>query len=238
MDWRHLVYTILRGVLKFVADEYYPVGSFGRRGGHANKGKASTGKASKASKRPNKEAPPQPPREEPVHSAGWAPPQEAAAATVILLETDAGSTVAAASFIGDECFGITKVERVRQPGESRRTRRKAQPVPTSEAESAETPAAMPPLHPLLAERREQLRQWGNAQHARQQAEFQRQADEVMAQRQAAQAQAQRAVEAPHGQTVASPARRAGGPRSVTGLTPETLLLIELGEPLTYVHAAA
>ena len=44
MDWRHLVYTILRGVLKFVADEYYPVGSFGRRGGHANKGKASKGK--------------------------------------------------------------------------------------------------------------------------------------------------------------------------------------------------
>ena len=228
MDWRHLVYTILRGVLRFVAQEYYPTGSYGRRG------KPRAG-------RPRKE-PPQPPRaEEPMHAAGWAPPKEASLVNLITVETDAGTTVAAASFIGEECFGVTKVQRERRPGESRRTRRKTQPAAQGVEAAGEAAPVVPSLRdPQHAERLERMRQWGVAEHARQQAEFQRQAEEAMAQREAAEAYAQREAASP------SPAdtprahrpRGPGAPLSISWPAPETLLLLELGEPLTYVHAAA
>ncbi len=106
MDWRGFLITLIRGVLKFVADEYYPIGGRRKRA------------EQDAPQQPNKEAPPEAP-----HTAGWGPPSEAPAVTVIL-QTDAGATVSTASFIGDECFGVPKVERTRRPGESRRTRRK------------------------------------------------------------------------------------------------------------------
>lgn len=212
MTWHHLIVTILRGVLRFVADEYYPV----------------PGRVRKGHKR--KAAPPPPRAEKPAHSAGWAPPKEAPPVTVIRLETDAGSTVAAASFIGEECFGVTKVQRERQPGESRRTRRKAPAAPAS----TEVAPAVPSLRdPQYAERLERMRQWGIAEHARQQADFEDQAAEVEAQR-SAPTTVQRVVELPP----ASRLRPAGEPLSISWLAPETLLLLELGEPLTYVHAAA
>ena len=78
---------------------------------------------------------PPPPTAQPpaTPSEGWEPPSEQAPVTVIRIETDAGSTVAAASFVGDECFGVTKVERARQRGESRRVRRKAKAPPVEKA---------------------------------------------------------------------------------------------------------
>lgn len=233
MDWRHLVYTILRGVLRFVAQEYYPAGRYGRRGGKP-----------RASRSRQKEAP-QPPRaEEPTHTAGWGPPKEASLVNLITVETDAGTTVAAASFIGDECFGVTRVQRERLPGESRRTRRKPQPAPATASMGVdEAPAAeagpVPSLRdPQHAERLERMRQWGLAEHARQQAEFERQAEEAMAQRQAAEAQAQRLASSAAGMQRVLRPRSVGEPLSISCLAPETLLLLELGEPLTYVRAAA
>lgn len=155
---------------------------------------------------------------------------------LITVETDAGTTVAAASFIGEECFGVTRVQRERRPGESRRTRRKTQTAAASPgvddvpaAEAAETvPSLRDPQH---AERLERMRQWGLAEHARQQAEFQRQAEETLAQRQIAEP-------SPVGMQRVPRPRVAGEPLSISWLAPETLLLLELGEPLTYVHAAA
>ena len=185
-----------------------------------------------------------------MHAAGWAPPKEASLVNLITVETDAGTTVAAASFIGEECFGVTRVQRERRPGESRRTRRKTQPTAQGEAAAGEAAPVVPSLRdPQHAERLERMRQWGLAEHPRQQAEFQRQAEEAMAQRQAEEAMAQREAEEAQAQREAAsplPAdmaraprpRGVGAPLSISWPAPETLLLLELGEPLTYVHAAA
>ena len=225
MDWRRLVYAILRGVLRFVAQEYYPAGSYGRRGGKPRTDRSR-----------EKEAPPPPRAEEPTYTTGWGPPKEASLVNLITVETDAGSMVAAASFIGEECFGVTRVQRERQPGESRRTRRKTQPAAASsgvdEVPAAEAAPNVPSLRdPQHAERLERMRQWGLAEHARQQAEFQRQAEATMAQRQVAEPSPTKTQRVPRSRSV-------GEPLSISWLAPETLLLLELGEPLTYVHAAA
>ena len=158
-----------------------------------------------------------------MHSAGWAPPKEAGLVNLIELETDAGKTVAVASFIGDECFGPARIQRERQPGESRRTRRKAPPV-----DAAPLPAvAAPERDKFYAEAAERMREWGHAEHARKTAEVQRQAEE----------EAEQGPSTMHPPVEAARTRPAGMPLAISGLTSETLVLLELGEPLTYVYAA-
>lgn len=171
-----------------------------------------------------------------MHSAGWAPPKEASLVNLIKIETDDGTTVAAASFIGDECFGVTRVQRERQPGESRRARRKTQPAAPVPAAVAEVDAvAMATLRDkYYTDAVERLREWGHAEHARQQAEAQRQAEEAdeAAQRPAPPHPPVPLVQVPRTRPAGTP------PLAVSGLTTETLVLLELGEPLTYVCAAA
>lgn len=213
MDWRNLLFTVLRGVVRFVANEYYP--ACGCKGKH------------KAKSRPRKEAPPPPRAEEPVHSAGWGPPTEAAPVTVIRVETDAGSTVAVASFIGEECFGVTRVEKERRPGESRRTRRKP-PVPQAGASYSMS-------DPTFAARVKAMRDWANAAYARQQAEYRRTEGTLVARQPAQPASQAPMIEDP---SRASRARAAGVPLSISWLAPETLILLADGEPLTFTRKAA
>ena len=225
MTWTELLVVVLRGALQFYVDEYCSPEA--RRARRARKKKAP---------RP-KEAPPTPKAEEPMHSAGWGPPKEASLVNLITLETDTGSTVAAASFIGEETFGVTKVQRERQAGESRRTRRKTQPAeatPAADAIPAVDPAEQDRVTRFFEEARERMRQWGNMEHAVKQAEAQRQAEEAEA---AAQREAPSTVYPP---LPADPARtRLAGqpPLVISWITLETLLFLELGEPLTYVCAA-
>lgn len=83
-------------------------------------------------------------------------------------------------------------------------------------------------------RAREMRQWGNMEHALKQAEAQRQAEEAEA---AAQREAPSTVHPP---IPAEPARtRLAGqpPLVISWITLETLLLLGLGEPLTYVCAA-
>lgn len=222
MTWTELLVVVLRGALQFYVDEYCSPEARRR----ARKKKEPT----------PKEAPPKAKAEEPMHSAGWGPPKEASLVNLITLETDTGSMVAAASFIGEESFGVTKVQRERQAGESRRTRRKTQPVepmPAADAAPLVDPAEQDQRTRFFARARERMRQLVNMEHALKQAEAQRQADE-------AEAAAQR--EAPstaHPPVPAEPARtRLAGqpPLVISWITLETLLLLELGEPLTYVCA--
>ena len=222
MTWTELLVVVLRGALQFYVDVYCSPEARRR----ARKRKAP----------PPKAAPPTPKAEEPMHSAGWGPPKEASLVNLITLETDTGLTVAAASFIGEESFGVTKVQRERQAGESRRTRRKTQPVEPVPAADA-TPLVDPAEHDqrtrFFAQARERMRQWGNMEHALKQAEAQRQAEEAEA---AAQREAPSTVHPP---IPAEPARtRLAGqpPLVISWITLETLLLLELGEPLTYVYA--
>ncbi len=223
MTWTELLVVVLRGALQFYVDEYCSPEARRR----ARKRKEPT----------PKEAPPTPKAEEPMHSAGWGPPKEASLVNLITLETDTGSTVAAASFIGEESFGVTRVQRERQAGESRRTRRKtqpAEPMPAADATPLVDPAEQDRRTRFFAEARERMRQWGNMEHALKQAEAQRQAEEAEA---AARREAPSTV---HPSIAAEPAgtRLAGQPPLVISwITLETLLLLELGEPLTYVCAA-
>ena len=185
MDWRTLLFGILKGVLAFLADEFDP-----------------------PSRRAPKGAPQPPKAEEPMHSAGWAAPTEPEAVNLIVMETDAGSTVAAASFIGGECVGTRRVERERHPGESRRARRGARVVPEQETGSREFLTA--PRHPRMAEFAQQVRDHANAEYVRQQTAI----------------------------AVVKRTRRPGVPLAVSQLTPITVAWIEVGEPLKYAPRAA
>ena len=170
-----------------------------------------------------------------MHTAGWGPPKEASLVNLIKIETDDATTIAAASFIGEECFGVTKVQRERQPGESRRTRRKAQPAAQLPADAEAAVAALRDKY--YADAVQRMREWGHAEHARQQAEAQRLAEEAEEAEEAAQRPAPSYPPMP---LVQVPRTRPAGtpPLAVSGLTTETLVLLELGEPLTYVCAAA
>ena len=121
MDWRTLLIILVKAGLQAWADEVDPAGRY-----DDDPKEAPTPRRAEA---PPKAKPPASPSE------GWGPPSEAPAVSVIRIETDAGVTVAPASFVGDECFGMTKVERTRQPSESRRARR------LTKAVSADAPKA-------------------------------------------------------------------------------------------------
>ncbi len=218
--WTELLVVIARGLLQYYVEEYCTPAARRPRQERRKKG----------AKRAPKEAPRPATAEEPMHSAGWGPPKEASLVNLIKIETDEGTTIAAASFIGEENFGVTRVQRERQPGESRRVRRKTQPA--AQVPAADAVATVRDKYYTDAVQR--MREWGHAEHARQEAKAQRQAEE-------AEEAAQRSAPAyPPAPRVQVPRTRPAGtpPLAVSGLTTETLVLLELGEPLTYVCAAA
>ena len=102
-------------------------------------------------RRPSDDAPepkqaPTPPRAESsasqaapqsAESAGWGASTEPQAVTVLRVETDQGIVVSPVSFIGSEHYAPVRVERERNPGESRRVRRSPPVDPAIEAQRAE-----------------------------------------------------------------------------------------------------
>lgn len=218
--WTELLVVIARGLLQYYVEEYCTQAARRPRQERRKKGAKSA----------PKEAPRPARAEEPMHSAGWGPPKEASLVNLIKIETDNGTTVAAASFIGEETFGVTRVQRERQPGESRRTRRKTQPA--ARVPAADAVATVRDKYYTDAVQR--MREWGHAEHARKEAEAQHQAEE------AGEATQRPAPSYPPVPLVQVSRTRPAGtpPLAVSGLTTETLVLLELGEPLTYVCAAA
>ena len=203
MDWRTLLILLVKGALQVWADTVDPEG-------------CKDYDPKEAPEPRNAESPPQgqPPA---TPSEGWGPPSEQAPVTLIRIETDAGSTVAAASFVGDECFGVTKVERARQPGESRRVRRKAKAPPIEKA----------PRDPRAAAFLERA----NARVERQQ-EAIRAAVAIGATRVSI-------VEStPPVRETTPRARPRGDVLPISSLSPATLQLLEVGEPTTCVRKAA
>lgn len=228
--WIELLVIVARGLLQYYVEEHCtPAAERARQ------------------ERRRKPAPKETPRpagaEEPMHSAGWGPPKEASLVNLIKIETDDGTTVAAASFIGEESFGVTRVQRERQAGESRRTRRKAQPAAVPAVDAVPAADTVPVADAMHADRdrffaaaRERVRYW-----ARHQDEVQRLVEEAEAE-ELRRIEACSAPSTAHLPATLMPAprvRRAGEPPlAVSWLATETLLLLELGEPLTYVGAAA
>ncbi len=86
-----------------------------------------------------------------AESAGWGTRTEPQAVTVLRVETDQGSTVSPLSFIGDQAFGATRVQRERKPGESRRARR------TARAEEKSCALARPEYSPEMKAGIERMR---------------------------------------------------------------------------------
>ena len=197
MDWRTLLIILVKAGLQAWADEVDPAGRYDDE---------------------PKEAPPPrrpaPPKAKPPASPseGWGPPTEPPAVSVIRIETDAGVTVAPASFVGDECFGMTKVERTRQPGESRRARRLTKAVA---ADAPKAPRA--PWASGLIER---------ANAARDAYEEAMRVEEVHS-----------AMHLESSQVAHGPPRRTRSRGDVlpsSSLSPATLMLLSTGEPTTNV----
>lgn len=100
MHWKTILFGFLKGIVEVLADEYRLLA-----------------KRRAARQTHSKEAPTEP-------TMAWGSPSPPPPVAVIRIETDEGSRVAAASFVGSEYFGQKKVEKERQAGESRRRRRK------------------------------------------------------------------------------------------------------------------
>ena len=124
MDWTTLLLGLIKGTLAILADDYVY-------------------RARQARERARKHAPPQPKVDD------WAEPTRPAAATAIVLETDEGRHFAASSFITVEGYATSRAQKERQPGESRRTRRKPPLGPKEVQLSAGQEATEPPCEAQL-----------------------------------------------------------------------------------------
>lgn len=155
MDWKTFWILFAKAALRVLADELDPANR--RRGPYEDappkqaptppRPEASAPPGTKTSAPPRAEAS-TPPRAEAAYaapqsaeSAGWGAQSEPAPVTVLRVETDQGSVVSPVSFIGSEHWAPERVQRARQPGESRRVRRKA-PMPTTLPRSPEMTAAV------------------------------------------------------------------------------------------------
>ena len=210
MDWRTLLIILVKGVLQAWADEVDPEGRYDDDPKEAPQPRTAES--------PPKSEPPASPSE------GWGPPSEPPPVTLIRIETDAGTTIAAASFVGDECFGVTKMERTRQPGESRRVRRKAK----------ETPVEKAPRDP-----------WMTSFAERANAAFERQQAEIRAARATREAPVETAAGVHEAPVETAKVAKESPPRArprgdmlpFSSLSPATLMLLEVGEPTTCVLRA-
>lgn len=125
MNWTALLILVARAALQVLADELDP----------ANR-RHRPYEDTRAPKQAPTPPPPPPPAEgntahaapQSAESAGWGACSEPQAVTVLRVETDQGSSVSLLSFIGDQAFGATRVQRERKPGESRRARRTVKPA--------------------------------------------------------------------------------------------------------------
>lgn len=211
MDWKTFWILFAKAALRVLADELDPANR--RRGPYedappkqaptppraeasAPGTKTSTPPRAEASAPPRAEASAAYAAPQSAESAGWGVQSEPPPVTVLRIETDQGSVVSPVSFIGEEHWAPERVQRARQPGESRRVRRKA-PMPTTLPRSPEMTAAVA---------RMRARASGAAPVA--------------------------------SQPAATPPRRPGTPRTITGLTSTTLRLLASGEPLKDAASAA
>jgi hypothetical protein len=156
MDWKTFWILFAKAALRVLADELDPANR--RRGPYedappkqaptppraeasAPGTKTSTPPRAEASAPPRAEASAAYAAPQSAESAGWGVQSEPPPVTVLRIETDQGSVVSPVSFIGEEHWAPERVQRARQPGESRRVRRKA-PMPTTLPRSPEMTAAV------------------------------------------------------------------------------------------------
>jgi hypothetical protein len=126
MDWKSMVLLFIKAALRVLADELDPANR--RRGPYED-----TPEPKQAPTPP----PPPPPTEarapqaapQSAESAGWGVRTEPQPVPVLRIETDTGSTVSPLSVIGDRAYVAPRAQRERQAGESRRARRKTEPMP-------------------------------------------------------------------------------------------------------------
>jgi len=205
MDWKSMVLLFIKAALRVLADELDPANR--RRGPYED-----TPEPKQAPTPP----PPPPPAEarapqaapQSAESAGWGVRTEPQPVPVLRIETDTGSTVSPLSVIGDRAYVAPRAQRERQAGESRRARRKTEPMP-----------AMLPRTPEMVACVARMRARASG------------AAPAMPEQFDAPAMPEQPVAPPR-------RRRPRDSRTITFLTPTTLRLLASGEPLMPAARAA
>ncbi len=123
LTWKTILFGFLKGIIAVLSEEYEILAR------------------ARATPKRKKEAP------APEPTMGWGPPSEPPPVTAIRIETEEGTRVAAASFVGSEYFGCKRVEKERLPGESRRTRRIRRETRTDVVPAASTMPTMATSEP-------------------------------------------------------------------------------------------
>ena len=213
-----MVLLFIKAALRVLADELDPANR--RRGPYED----TPGPKQAPTPEP-KQAPTPPPAEarapqaapQSAESAGWGVRTEPQPVPVLRIETDTGSTVSPLSVIGTRAYVAPRAPRERQAGESRRARRKTEPMP-----------AMLPRTPEMV-----------ACVARMRARASSAAPVVLEQFDPPAVPEQSDAPAVTEQPAAPPRRRRPrDSRAITFLTPTTLRLLASGEPLMPAAAAA
>ena len=114
-----MVLLFIKAALRVLADELDPANR--RRGPYEDTPEPK--QAPPAEARAPQAAP------QSAESAGWGVRTEPQPVPVLRIETDTGSTVSPLSVIGDRAYVAPRAQRERQAGESRRARRKTEPMP-------------------------------------------------------------------------------------------------------------
>lgn len=208
MDWKSLCVLFIRAALRVLADELDPANR--RRGPYEDT------RESKQASTPEPKQAPTPPAEprasqaapQSAESAGWGVRTEPQPVPVLRIETDLGTTVSPLSVIGDRAYVAPRAQRERQAGESRRARRKAEPMPAMLPRTPEMMACMA---------RMRARASGAAP---------------------AMPEPFDAPAVPEQPAAPPRRRRPRDSRAITFLTPTTLRLLASGEPLMHAARAA
>jgi len=140
MDWKSMVLLFIKAALRVLADELDPANR--RRGPYEDTPGPKQAPTPEPKQAPPAEARAPQAAPQSAESAGWGVNSEPQPVPVLRIETDTGSTVSPLSVIGTRAYVAPRAQRERQAGESRRARRKTEPMPAMLPRTPEMLACM------------------------------------------------------------------------------------------------
>ena len=135
-----MVLLFIKAALRVLADELDPANR--RRGPYEDTPEPKQAPTPEPKQAPPAEARAPQAAPQSAESAGWGVNSEPQPVPVLRIETDTGSTVSPLSVIGTRAYVAPRAQRERQAGESRRARRKTEPMPAMLPRTPEMLACM------------------------------------------------------------------------------------------------
>lgn len=135
-----MVLLFIKAALRVLADELDPANR--RRGPYEDTPEPKQAPTPEPKQAPPAEARAPQAAPQSAESAGWGVNSEPQPVPVLRIETDTGSTVSPLSVIGTRAYVPPRAQRERQAGESRRARRKTEPMPAMLPRTPEMLACM------------------------------------------------------------------------------------------------